>query len=344
MTDGGEQTPTSETGTGNGSGHQAELHVMTRDRIEAAADRLAGSVRATPVLTVDGTEFGVPGRVSLKLEFLQHSGTFKARGAMHFLLANPIAEAGVTAASGGNHGVAVAWAARRLGHRATIFVPTISAPAKVARLRALGAEVVQIGEVYAEALEACDEHRAASGATAIHAYEAPDVVAGAGTIGREFEAQVAQAGLPPLDTVLVACGGGGLVGGIAAWLGQRAAVVACETEGTAAWARAREAGEPVTVEIGGVAADALGASRLGSLAFRTLLAAGARSVVVADEVVVAARQALWDDFRMAVEASTAVPLAALTARAWTPGPDDHTGVVICGANTSPGDLDTVARP
>lgn len=331
-----EQT-TSDDGAG------AEPEVMTRTRIEAAAELLAGRIRTTPLLTVDGAELGVPGLVSLKLEFLQHSGTFKARGATHYMVANPIAEAGVTAASGGNHGVAVAWAAARLGHRATIFVPTISAPAKVARLRALGAEVIQTGSVYAEALEACDEHRDATGATAIHAYEAPDVVAGAGTTGREFELQVAAASLPPLDSVLVACGGGGLVGGVAAWLGSTTTVVACETEGTSAWARAREAGEPVPVDVSGVAADALGATRIGSLAFHTLKAAGARSAVVADEAVVAARRSLWGDFRMAIEASAAVPLAALAVGAWTPGPHDHTGVVICGANTSPGDLDTGDR-
>jgi threonine dehydratase len=317
---------------------------MGRERIESAAGALLGRIRATPILTVDGAEFGIPGLVTLKLEFVQHSGTFKARGALHFLLANPVATAGVTAASGGNHGVAVAWAASRLGHRATIFVPTISAPAKVARLRALGAEVVQTGRVYAEALEACRDHESATGATSIHAYEDPDVMAGAGTTARELEAQVAAARLPPLDAVLVACGGGGLVGGVTGWLGSTTEVVACETTGTAAWARAREAGRPVDVEVAGVAADALGATRLGDLAFRTLRAGGAASAVVDDEAVVTARRDLWDRFRLAVEASAAVPLAALRAGAWAPpaaggAGGAHTAVILCGANTSPGDLD-----
>ncbi len=331
--------------------------MLTADRIEAAAATLGPRVRTTPLLTVDGAELGVAGRVSLKLEFLQHSGTFKGRGALHFLLTNPIAEAGVTAASGGNHGVAVAWAAAQLGHRATIFVPTISAPAKVARLRSLGAEVVQTGRVYADALAACRDHEAATGATSIHAYDAIDVMAGAGTTGRELEAQVAAAGLPPLDAVLVSCGGGGLSGGVAGWFGDRTTVVACETPGTRAWAAARAAGRPVDVEVEGVAADALGATRLGQLAFDTLRATGAETVVVPDDDVITARQFLWDRFRMAVEAAAAVPVAALTTAAWTPGgpakttataeniatAGSHVAVIVCGANTSPGDLDRGAE-
>ncbi len=317
----------------------ADAPALTPDRVEAAAATLAGRIRTTPILTVDGRELGVEGTVTLKLELLQHSGTFKARGALNFLSTNPVADAGVTAASGGNHGVAVAWAAARLGHRATIFVPTISAPAKVARLRALGAEVVQTGDVYADALAACREHQATTGATSVHAYEAVDVMAGAGTTARELEAQVAAAGLPPIDSVLVACGGGGLSGGIAGWLGDRAEVVAGETDGTAAWARAREAGRPVDVDVSGIAADALGATRLGQLAFDTLAGAGAASVVVDDEATIAARRFLWAEFRLAVEASAAVPVAALVTGAWRPPSGSHTAVVVCGANTSPADLD-----
>ena len=313
---------------------------LRADRVEAAAAVLSGRVRTTPLLTLDGSDLGLDAglRVTLKLEQLQHSGTFKARGALHFLLTTPVAEAGVTAASGGNHGVAVAWAAGQLGHRATIFVPTISAPAKVARLRSLGAEVIQTGAVYADALAACREHEADTGATSIHAYEAAAVMAGAGTTGRELEAQVAAIGLPPLDAVLVACGGGGLVGGISAWTGASTRVVACETEGTAAWARADQAGQPVDVEVSGVAADALGATRIGTLAFHTLRAAGATSAVVHDDAVRAARQELWDRFRIVAEASAAVPLAALRVGAWRPERGTHVGVVVCGANTDPSDL------
>lgn len=312
---------------------------MTRAAIDTAAERLGNRVRQTPILTIDGSQLDLPGTVTLKLEHLQHSGTFKARGATHYLLANQVGPVGVAAASGGNHGAAVAWAARELGHPATIFVPTISAPAKVDRLRSYGADVIQTGAVYAESLAACEAHQAATGATGVHAYEAMDVVAGAGTTGREFEAQVAAAGLPPLDTVVVACGGGGLVGGIAAWFGSGTPAIACETTTTAAFAEARAAGRPVDVEVSGIAADALGASRIGTLAFAALTAADARSAVVGDDAVVEAQHVLWDRFRIVVEPSAAVPIAALRSGAWTPDPDAHTGVVICGANTAPGSLD-----
>ncbi len=303
--------------------------VLTCDDITQAAERLGPFVRTTPSITVEGSELDSTGTVSLKLELLQHSGTFKARGASNFCLASEIGAAGVVAASGGNHGAAVAWAAKRLGHRATIFVPTISAPAKVERLRHYGADVHQVGAVYAESLEASQEFTAETGATPVHAYEAPLVMAGAGTIGLEFEAQVAS-----LDAVVVACGGGGLVGGIATWLGSRTSIVACETRGTASYARALEAGEPVDVEISGVAADALGASRIGTLAWTQLQAAGAVSVVVDDEAVKAARNLLWDRFRLVTEPSAAVPVAALISGAYRPNPDAHVGVVVCGANTA----------
>lgn len=319
---------------------------VQRSDIVEAASRLAPRIRRTPVITVPGSEFGIDGTVSLKLELLQHSGTFKGRGATNFILCNEISEAGVAAASGGNHGAAVAWAAQQLGHRATIFVPTISAETKVARLRSYGAEVVQVGEVYAESLEACLEHQKRSGATGIHAYEDRDVFAGAGTTGLEFEAQVAESGQRPLDAVLVACGGGGLVGGMATWFasdesqtdGLATRSVACETFDTAAYAEAKKAGQPVDVAVKGVAADALGATRIGTLAFEALQDAGAESVLVDDEAVMAARQALWERFRVVVEASAAVPMAAMLGGAWLPEPGQHTGIVVCGANTSFRDL------
>ena len=314
------------------------------DDIEAALRRISTMVRRTPVLEVDGAEVlgldnntdpdpGARCRISMKLEYLQQSGTFKGRGATNFMLANDIGPGGVTAASGGNHGAAVAWAARELGHRATIFVPEISSPAKVARLRGYGAEVRQIGSVYAESLEACELHQRETGATGVHAYEDPVVFAGAGTTGLEFERQA-----PDLDAVVVACGGGGLVGGMATWFGDRVEVVACETDGTAAYARAREAGRPVPVEISGVAADALGATTIGTLAFDALQRAGAVSAVVDDAAVVEARRFLWERFRIVVEPSAAVPVAALRAGAWRPTPGSHVGVVVCGANTVLDDL------
>ncbi len=340
-----------------------ESPLVTRSDIAAAAERLEPRIRRTPVLTVPGQELDSPhvpdhSTISLKLEYLQHSGTFKGRGAMHFMLTNEISSAGVTAASGGNHGAAVAWAAQQLGHRATIFVPTISAAAKVDRLRSYGAEVVQVGAVYAESLEACAEHQNKTGATGIHAYEAPDVFAGAGTTGREFELQVAQQGLPPLDFILVACGGGGLVGGIATWFGgqpdnsggHRPTIVACETNDTAAYAHALAAGRPVDVAVKGIAADALGATSVGILAFAALQAAGASSALVDDQAVLEAQRDLWDRFRIVVEPSAAVPMAALRTGAWAVAqseaepvviePGSHIGVVVCGANTGFGNLES----
>lgn len=299
------------------------------DDITEAATRLGPFVRSTPCITIDGAELGTTGTITLKLELLQHSGSFKARGASNFLLATDIGDAGVVAASGGNHGAAVAWAAQRLGHRAAIFVPTISAPAKVERLRSYGADVHQVGGVYAEALAAADEHVAATGATSVHAYESPLVMAGAGTTGLELESQTTD-----VDTVLVACGGGGLVGGVATWYQRRARIVACETEGTACYARALDRGRPVDVEVTGVAADALGATRIGSLAWTQLSAAGVGSVVVDDEAVAQARHLLWDRLRIVTEPSAAVPVAALLSGTVRPAADEHVAVIVCGANTT----------
>lgn len=302
--------------------------VVDHQDVAAAAARIAPLLRRTPTLTVDGRELDASGRLSLKLELFQHSGSFKARGATNFMLATPIGEAGVVAASGGNHGAAVAWAARQLGHGASIFVPTISSPTKVERLRRYGADVHQVGAVYADALAASHELVAATGAVPVHAYEDPLVVAGAGTTGRELEDQVG-----PLDTVLVACGGGGLAGGIAAWFGPRTRVIACETDGTAAFARALEAGAPVPVEVAGLAADALGATQIGDLAWRCLSGAGAGSIVVSDTDVARARAELWERFRILAEPSAVVPVAALLSGAYRPAAGEHVGVVICGANT-----------
>ena len=299
------------------------------DDIALAATTIDGFVRATPTITVPGRDLDTSGTVSLKLELLQHSGSFKARGAANFMLGAEIGPAGVVAASGGNHGAAVAWAAARLGHPATIFVPTISSDAKVARLRSYGATVHQVGAVYADALAASEEHLVTTGATRVHAYEDPIVVAGAGTTGRELASQA-----DDVDTVLVACGGGGLAGGIAAWFGPDGPrVIACETEGTACFARALDAGHPVDVTVTGVAADALGATSIGAIGWSCLRAARAESVVVTDEHVIAAADALWDRFRVVAEPSAVVPLAALLSGAYRPAGTEHVAVVVCGANT-----------
>ncbi len=287
------------------------------------------------MLAVSRRELGLVDGVDVwfKLEQLQHSGTFKARGASHFLTRNEVNEAGVVAASGGNHGAAVAWAARERGLAANIFVPTISSPTKVERLRSYGATVHQVGAVYSEALAASEEFQSETGATSIHAYNHPDVMAGAGTASLEFVDQVGA-----LDSILLACGGGGLAGGAACAVGDRTRIVVCEGETTNAYAAAVAAGKPVDVEVSGVTADALGATQVGELAWQALSGVDAPSVLVDDKAVLAARQLLWDNWRIIVEPAVATTIAALQTGAYAPDPDERVGVVICGANTKLSDL------
>lgn len=280
------------------------------------------------MIEVPGEEIGVDATLVLKLEHLQHAGSFKARGAAHFVATQPISEAGIVAASGGNHGAAVAWAAHRFGHPAHIFVPTTATPAKVVRLRRLGAEVHEVGDVYADALDASRVHLAEHDATSIHAYDDPIVMAGAATCAREFDLDA-----PGLDAVVLACGGGGLSGGHAAWYGHTAEIVAVETTGTAGYAAACASGEPVDIEVSGLVADALGASRIGMTPWRALSSVGATSVVVDDAAVASARQLLWDWLRIVVEPAAAAPIAALSTGAWKPA-GTRVGVVLCGANTT----------
>lgn len=267
----------------------------------------------------------------MKLEHLQHSGTFKARGAINFVLTQNLSDAGVVAASGGNHGAAVAWAAKTAGIRANIFVPTIAAEAKVERLRNYGATVHQTGSVFAEAYAASEAFRSESGATSIHAYNDPVVMAGAGTVGLEFQSQL---GEDKLDSVLVACGGGGLSGGIAAVIGHQTTIVVCETEGTATFASARAAGTPVPIDVSGLGADALGASILGTNTWAALNQANAMSRLVTDEQLQDAQNWLWDNLRLLVEPAAAAPVAVLLAGKSGVANDDHIGIVLCGANVS----------
>lgn len=304
---------------------------LTAVDIERAAAAIGDIVRPTPILEIPGDELGVEATIVLKLEFVQHSGSFKARGAAHYLATQDIAPAGVIAASGGNHGAAVAWAAHRFGRPANIFVPEVAAPAKIERLRSYGATVHRGGAVYADALAASRAFLEGADATAIHAYDDPVVMAGAGTCAREFEAQAG-----PLDAVLLACGGGGLSGGAASWLGDRTELVCCETPGTATYAAAVRAGGPVEVEISGLAADALGASRLGANPWAALSAAGARSAIVGDGAVGRAQEFLWTHLRVLVEPAAATPVAVLLERAWQPPAGARVGVVLCGANTARG--------
>ena len=303
---------------------------VTPAEIDAAAGRIAGHVRETPILRAEPDAFGVPGALILKLECLQHSGSFKARGAFNSLLSADIPAAGVITASGGNHGGAVAYAARALGHKARIFVPTTSPRAKIDRLRGYGAEVTETGEAYADAYEASQAVKAETGAIEIHAYDQPATVAGQGTVAREVERQAGG-----LDTIVVAVGGGGLIAGIASWFQGRVRIVGVETLGTPTLTRALEAGKPVDIEVGGLAADALGARRIGEIAFAAARDHVDRVVLVEDEAVRAAQKALWSNVRIVAEPGGATARAALVAGAYRPAPGERVVALVCGANTDP---------
>nr|WP_307560885.1 threonine/serine dehydratase [Streptosporangium lutulentum] len=295
--------------------------------VRRAAERIAGYVRRTPVLEVS------PG-LFLKLEGMQRSGSFKARGGFNrALTTGELPEAGLIAASGGNHGLAMAHVARTLGVRAEIFVPTVSSPVKVAGLRALGAEVTQVGAVYAEAYEASVKRASETGALDVHAYDQAEVVAGQGTVGLEVLEQTGG-----VDTVLVAVGGGGLIAGIVAALDGRARVVAVEPELIPTLNRALEAGGPVKVGVSGVAADSLGASQIGAIAYDLTSAAGVRSVLVSEEAIVDARRELWRSYRVVAEHAGATAFAALRSGAYVPAPGERVAVIVCGSNTDPADL------
>lgn len=311
---------------------------VTRAEIEQAHTRIAPHVRRTPLLHV-GQAFGHDGPVSLKLEFLQHAGSFKTRGAFNTLLSMPVPAAGVAAASGGNHGAAVAYAARRLGVKARIFVPEISSPAKIAVIRSHGAEVVIGGARYADAQEACDAYVAESGALRIHPFAATSTMIGQGTAALEWE----QDG-PALDTVLVAVGGGGLIGGVASWWAGRVKVVGVEPEGSRALHAALEAGGPVDVEIDSVAADSLGAKNTGDLVYSICREMVDHVALVTDPAIRDAQRALWRDYRIASEPGGAAALAALMSGAYKPRSGERVGVLLCGANVELGKLAELMHP
>jgi threonine dehydratase len=307
---------------------------VTRADIEVAAGRIASHVRRTPVIDSGAGSLGLDISVSLKLEQLQHSGSFKARGAFNTLLSANVPETGVAAASGGNHGAAVAYAARMLGLTADIFVPETSSPAKIARIRAAGARLHVGGARYADAAEACARHRAATGAMDIHAYDAAATIAGQGTTALEWLEQV-----PDLDTVLIAVGGGGLISGCALWLEGRVKVVAVEPEGSCALHAALVAGAPVDVAVDSLAADSLGAKRCGDLVHAICATRVAESVLVSDEAIRDAQTRLWRDLQTVAEPGGATALAALTSGAYAPAPGERVGVLVCGGNVA---LETVA--
>jgi threonine dehydratase len=300
---------------------------VTPDDIAAAAARVEPYLRRTPVLELARGALGGEFVPVLKLELTQHAGSFKPRGAFNNLLSRPVPPAGVAAASGGNHGAAVAYAAARLGHRARIFVPEISSPAKVAAIRAFGAEVTIGGARYADALLACDEYVARTGALAVHAYDARETLAGQGTLAREWDAQCA-----PLDSALVATGGGGLVAGMAAWWQGRVRAVSVEPEGSRALHAALEAGGAVDVEVHSVAADSLGARNTGPLVYALARRFLARAVLVPDDAIRAAQRLLWTSFRLATEPGGATALAAILCGAYQPAPGERVGVLVCGGN------------
>jgi threonine dehydratase len=306
--------------------------MIGRQDVEAAWGLIRPHVRRTPVIELPAGALGLATPLALKLESMQVSGTFKGRGAFHKLLASRVPAAGIIAASGGNHGVAAAYAARALGHKAEIFVPTISAPAKVARLKSYGAVVHQVGTVYAEARAASETRAAETGALMVQAYEDPVVFAGAGSVALEFAEQAG------FDTLLVAVGGGGLIAGCASAIGEGTKIVAVETEGTPTLHEALRAGQPVDVKISGIAADALGASRIGVPNFEVAKKLVRKSVLVTDDAVRAAQRALWEDLHVVAEPSGAAGVAALMSGAYQPAPGERVATLICGANTDPGSV------
>jgi threonine dehydratase len=292
-------------------------------------------VRVTPLLAVSGADFGLAAfPLSLKLELFQHAGSFKTRGAFANLLLRQVPPAGVVAASGGNHGAAVAYAAMRLQVPAKIFVPTVSSPAKIQRIREYGADLVVGGERYADALAASEQWVARTGALRVHAFDQHETLLGQGTLGREIEAQA-----PDLDTLLVAVGGGGLIGGIAAWYGGRIRVIGVEPEAAPTLHRALQAGEPVDAPAGGIAADSLAPRRVGSLMFPIAQHAIARVVLVSDDAIRHAQQALWSAARVVAEPGGVATLAALLSGAYVPAEGERVGAVISGGNTTAVDFE-----
>ena len=307
-------------------------HVLAIDREEIVQiyKLIRPHVRRTPVIEVDGADFGLAGiSIVLKLELLQYSGSFKARGAMANLLVRNVPPAGVVAASGGNHGAAVAFAAHRLGKPARIFVPKVASASKTERIRGYGAELVITGDRYAEALAASQEWAARSGAMEVHAYDQIETLLGQGTVGLELEEQD-----PGLDSLLVAVGGGGLIGGIAAWYAGRMRIIGVEPEAAPTLAMALEAGHPVDAPAGGIAADSLAPKRVGELMFPIAQKYIDQVVLVPDDAIEAAQNSLWNILRVAAEPGGAAAFAALLSGRYQPKPGERVGIVVCGGNTT----------
>jgi threonine dehydratase len=303
--------------------------IINRKEIANAERIIRQYIRRTPTINIDAADFGLGSNLfSLKLELLQHSGSFKARGAFMNLLTRQVPQAGVAAASGGNHGAAVAYAAMKLGVPAKIFVPGISSPAKMERIRQYGASLVVTGERYADALAASEQWVLESGALPVHAFDQRETLLGQGTAGLEFEEQV-----PELDTLLVAVGGGGLLGGMAAWYAGKIKVIGVEPETAPTLTRAIEAGKPVDAEAGGIAADSLAPRRIGELVFPIAQNYVSDVIVVADEDILKAQEALWQRLRIVAEAGGAAAFAALLSGRYQPQASERVGVMVSGGNT-----------
>lgn len=303
---------------------------VNRAEIDETARLIAPYVRRTPVIEVAAADFGLDGPpLTFKLELLQHAGSFKARGAFANLLLRKVPKAGVVAASGGNHGAAVAFAARSMGVPAKIFVPKIASPAKIAQIRSYGTDLVVEGERYADALALSEQWVQESGAMPVHAFDQRETLLGQGTVGKEFAEQA-----PEVDTILVAVGGGGLIGGMAAWIAGSKKIVAVEPEAAPTLAMARKAGKPVDAPAGGVAADSLAPRQVGQMMFPIAEAHVAEVVLVPDEAIRRAQQELWRALRLVAEPGGAASFAALLTGRYKPQPDERVGVLLCGGNTN----------
>jgi threonine dehydratase len=308
--------------------------LIDRDHIASTYEAIRPHIRRTPVVEVEGSDFGLDGiRIVLKLESMQHAGSFKTRGAFANLLLREVPPAGVVAASGGNHGVAVAFSAMKLQKPARIFVPEVASPTKLGRIRECGADLVVTGQRYADALAASAVWAAQSGALEIHAYDQVETLLGQGTVGLEFEEQA-----PQLDSIIVAVGGGGLIGGIAAWYDSRIKIIGVEPEAAPTLTRALAAGRPVDAEAGGIAADSLAPKRVGELMFPIAQARVKSVLLVSDEAIQEAQRALWKALRVVAEPGGAAAFAALLSRRYRPQPGERVGVLVCGGNTAAVDL------
>jgi threonine dehydratase len=309
---------------------------VDRDHIERVAALIRPYIRLTPIVEISGSDFGLePHRLTFKLELLQFASSFKTRGAFANLLLRSVPDVGVVAASGGNHGAAVAYAAQRLGVRAKIYVPTVSSPAKIARIRRYGAELVIVGETYADALAASDLWAAESGALSIHAFDQIETLIGQGTLAMELESQARE-----LDTILVAVGGGGLIGGILAWFERRVRIVGVEPYTAPTLTEALKAGHPVDAPVGGIAVDSLAPRRVGGLVFPIVRSHLDRVVLVTDEAIRQAQRVLWDGLRIAAEPGGVTALSALLSGAYRPASGERIGVIISGGNTDAVNFDS----